>query len=141
MDNFQRNSLGSHLIFQNEANFSHRKAYLPMKISYNFGEASQFGFPLRALTSIISLCWAAYRMLNKNTQLHPVDTNIVNTREILRNCKHLSHILLHLGTYIVISIRGSGFFGWGLLKCRVSKLVRFSISNLSKYTFLVPTLN
>ena len=43
------------LSFQNEANFSPREAYLLMKISCKFGEASWCSFPLRALTPKISL--------------------------------------------------------------------------------------
>ena len=50
VDNFQRNAHGGHLIFQNEANLSHREAYLPMKISCKFSEPSWCSFPLRALT-------------------------------------------------------------------------------------------
>ena len=37
VDNFQRNARGGHLVFQNEANFSPREDYLPMKISCKFG--------------------------------------------------------------------------------------------------------
>ena len=55
VDNFQRNARGGHLVFQNEANFSSREAYLPMKISCKFGEPSWCNFPLRALMSKISL--------------------------------------------------------------------------------------
>ena len=40
VDNFQRNTCGSHFVFQNDANFSPREAYPPMKISCKFGEAS-----------------------------------------------------------------------------------------------------
>ena len=38
VDNFQRNACSGHLVFQNEANFSPREAYLQMKISCKFGE-------------------------------------------------------------------------------------------------------
>ena len=40
VDNLQRNAHSSHLVFQNEANFSPREAYLPMKIFCKFGKAS-----------------------------------------------------------------------------------------------------
>ena len=56
VDNFQRKARRLHLVSQNEANFSPREAYLPMKISCNFGEASWCSFLLRALTSKISTC-------------------------------------------------------------------------------------
>ena len=59
VDNFQRNARGSHLVFQNEATFSPREAYPPMKISCKFGEPSWCSFPLRALTLKISLRVAA----------------------------------------------------------------------------------
>ena len=39
-ENFQRKSQGGHLVFQNEANFSHREVYLPIEIAFKFGEAS-----------------------------------------------------------------------------------------------------
>ena len=39
---FQRNACDSHLVFQNVAYFSLREAYLLMKISCKFGEASWF---------------------------------------------------------------------------------------------------
>ena len=42
VDNFQRNAQGSHLVFHNEANFTCTEAYLSMKISCKFGEASCF---------------------------------------------------------------------------------------------------
>ena len=50
VDNFQRNARGSHLVFQNEANFSAREAHLPLRIFCQFGEASWCNLPLRALT-------------------------------------------------------------------------------------------
>ena len=43
------------LVLQNEANFRHIEAYLPMKISCKFGEASWCNFPLRVLMSKISV--------------------------------------------------------------------------------------
>ena len=52
VDNFQRNARGGHFVFQNEANFSPREAYPPMKISCEFGEPSWCSFPLRALISL-----------------------------------------------------------------------------------------
>ena len=55
VDYFQRNALGGHFVFQNEAIFSLREAYPPMKISCKFGEPSWCSFPLRALTPKISL--------------------------------------------------------------------------------------
>ena len=59
--NFQRNVRGGHLVFKNEANFSPREAYPPMKISCKFGEPSWCSFPLRALTPKISLKMASLR--------------------------------------------------------------------------------
>ena len=47
-DYFQRNARGGHLVFQNQAIFSPREAYPPMKISCKFGEPSWCSFPLRA---------------------------------------------------------------------------------------------
>ena len=58
-DIFQKNAHGGHLDFQNEANFSPREAYLPIKISCKFSEPSRCSFPLRALTLKISLRAAA----------------------------------------------------------------------------------
>ena len=55
VNNFQRQARSDHLVFQNEANLSPKEAYLPMKISCKFGEARWFSFPLRLLTSKISL--------------------------------------------------------------------------------------
>ena len=46
VDNFQRNAQAGHFVFQNEANFSPRASYLPMKISCKFGEATWSNFPL-----------------------------------------------------------------------------------------------
>ena len=40
VDNFQRNGHGGSLVFQNEVNFSPREAYLSMKISRKFCEAT-----------------------------------------------------------------------------------------------------
>ena len=54
-----KNARRGHLVFQNEANFSTREAYPPMKISCKFGEHSWCSFPLRALTPEISLGVAA----------------------------------------------------------------------------------
>ena len=54
INNFQRNAQGGNLVCQNEANLSHREAYLPMKIC-KFGEASWSVFPQRLLTPKISL--------------------------------------------------------------------------------------
>ena len=59
VDNFHKNACGGHIVFQNEANFSPREAYLLMKIFSKFGEASWCSFPLRVLTSKISLHTAA----------------------------------------------------------------------------------
>ena len=39
-DTFQRNARDRHLVFQNETDFSPREAYVPMKTSCKFGEAS-----------------------------------------------------------------------------------------------------
>ena len=50
VENFQRNAQDSHLVFQNEAYFNCREAYLPMKISCKYCEASWSSFPLRVLT-------------------------------------------------------------------------------------------
>ena len=55
VDNFQRNACGGHLVFQNEDNFSPRKADFQMKISCKFGEAGWCSLPLRVLTLKISL--------------------------------------------------------------------------------------
>ena len=54
VDNFQRNPPG-HLVFQNEANFSPREAYRPIKISCKVGEPRWCSFRLRVLTLKISL--------------------------------------------------------------------------------------
>ena len=51
-DNFQRNAHGGHLVFQNDANFSPGEAYLLMKTSCKFGEASWCSFPLRTMSKI-----------------------------------------------------------------------------------------
>ena len=48
-----------HLVLPNEANFSPREAYLPMKLSCKFGAASWSSFLVRVLTLKISLCVAA----------------------------------------------------------------------------------
>ena len=56
VDYFQRNARGGHLVFQNEAIFSPREAYPPMKISCKFGGPSWCSFPLRALMPKISTC-------------------------------------------------------------------------------------
>ena len=53
--NFQRNGRSGNLVFQNEADFSPREAYIPIKISCKFGEPSCCSFPLTELTSKISL--------------------------------------------------------------------------------------
>ena len=45
VDYFQKNAHGGHLVFQNEAIFSPREAYPPMKISCKFGEPSWCSFP------------------------------------------------------------------------------------------------
>ena len=62
--NFQRFAQDDHLIFQNEANFSCIEAYLTTKI-FKFGKASWSSFPLRALTSKISLRVAAWATQNQ----------------------------------------------------------------------------
>ena len=70
VDNFQRNACSCHLIFQNEANFSPREAYPPMKLSCKFGEPSWCSFPVRALVSKISLL-AVAKIFNKIWHILP----------------------------------------------------------------------
>ena len=80
LDNVERNTHGSHPVFQNEANLSLREVYPPMRISCKFGEASWCSLPLRGLKSKISLHVAVERMLNKSiNQMHRVDTSIKQT--------------------------------------------------------------
>ena len=82
VDNFHRNAQGGHVVFQNEANFNRREAYLPMNTSCQFGEASWSCFQLRVLPSKIFLLIpvsvvVAYGMLNQGIhQIHPVDRKI-----------------------------------------------------------------
>ena len=64
----QRNASGGHLVFQNEANFSPREAYLPMKISCKFGEPSSVFALERDFASLYTL-WASCRKTNSPTHL------------------------------------------------------------------------
>ena len=59
VDNFQGNAQGGHLVFQNEANFSHSEAYLSLKISCKFSEATWSSFLPRAQIDLISAVFSS----------------------------------------------------------------------------------
>ena len=97
------------LFFQNEAIFSPREAYPPMKISCKFGEPSWCSFPLRVLTPKISLRTAAAALRTLNQSIHrmpPVDTINIQAGDNKRRFVYQKiYVLLQMSGTIMFTIK------------------------------------
>ena len=78
-DNFLRNAQGGHLVFQNEANFSPREVYLPIRYPANLVKLAGVVFS-RVLTSKISLCAAAVTSPVLTPSIHWMHLDTMSTR-------------------------------------------------------------